>query len=934
MKKSYCAAALLASVTLSHATIYVGPFVPIFKGIQHAVGTNTPTTTVVNNGVQITDSTLQVVHCVKIDLSDPGVKLLATPAASSYVANSRETLSLSVPDFLRNNGLQVAADANFYSANPGGSDPSSEGVPSNVDGLLISTGRVVSAADSTRTASLLFTTNKTPIIALNNGAPGTNTTGIYNAVTGYYPVLTNGVNVWAVYNAAFNSAYPDSFIHQTQPRTAFGISQDRRYLFMMTIDGRQSGYSDGALDAETAMWLLQFGAWDGINMDGGGSTAMYMADCSGNPVGLNHSSLLVAIGRERYIGAHFGVYADALDSYITQVSVAPGVTDATVTWTTTTPSSSQVEYGLSQSYGTLSPLDSTMVTSHSVTLTGLSAGTRYYYRALSSDGVTQYSTPCPKSFVTTNNGVVKLLYDLTNSWKFSTGNLDGTNWQASGYNDSGWSGPGPGMLWADSRVSPNPNGVILENTQLPLNPANSGFPFITYYFRTHFNFIGSPSGVSLTFSNYIDDGAAFYLNGVEINRAYLPNPAFNSTTATGVNCPATGDATCPYVFTLSGSQAASLVSGDNVVAVEVHNKVFNSPDITFGQALLALVPPSGPPPVPFLTNVVVTPGETSATISWTTLSNANSQVKYGLTAGLGNSTPIDPTLVTNHSLTITGLQQLTKYYFQAVSTFGGVQYTSSGTFITVPFGVELVSMTDIWSYDTNNLSGTNWTAPTYDESLFIGQGPALLYIETSPLVAPLNTPVYPTNGGLPFPTYYFRTHFVFDTNLAGLSLMFSNYIDDGAIFYLNGTEVQRVRMDPGPQPVPYTALANGCPNSGVDCHADTNAPDVFRISGSLMTNLIQGADNVLAAEVHQRSASSSNIVFGSAVSLVRALVSETIVRISRSGNTTTVAWDGTGFTLQRANTLTGTNAWTDVPGPVKTSPYVATNPPAYFRLRQ
>src|SRR5205823_3750805 len=132
------------------------------------------------------------------------------------------------------------------------------------------------------------------------------------AVTGYYPVLTNGVNVWALYNSAFLSQYPDSFVHGSQPRTGFGISQDKRYLFLMTIDGRQPGSgggscgttittcgltvpsSNGALDAETGLWLLQFGAWDAISMDGGGSTAMYMADCGGEPIGLNHSSLLAS----------------------------------------------------------------------------------------------------------------------------------------------------------------------------------------------------------------------------------------------------------------------------------------------------------------------------------------------------------------------------------------------------------------------------------------------------------------------------------------------------------------------------------------------------------------------------------------------------------------------------------------------------------------
>ena len=824
----------------------------------------------------------------------------------------------------------MASDANFYTVFPGGSDPSSEGLPSEVQGLLISTGTVVSVADNTgRYASLMFTTNKIPIFNFNNRPPGTNTTGIYTAVTGYYPVLTNGVNIWALYYNDFFNAYPDFNIHSYQPRTVFGVSQDRRYLFMMTIDGRQGGYSDGALDADSAAWLLQFGAWNAINMDGGGSTAMYMADCVGNPVALNHSSLVAARGSERILGDHFGVYAKPLPSFINNIAAVPGQTTATITWTTASPASSQVGYGLTRSFGTLSAYDPTLSTNHSVTLSGLTPATRYFYQVLSSDGPTQYSSACGAPFLTTNNLSVGLIFDLTNDWKYSALNLDGINWQAPGYDDSGWTGHGPGLLWADSRVPPNPNGVQFENTPLPLDPNNAAYPFITYYFRTHFSYTNRLAGVTLIFSNYIDDGAAFYLNGAEINRGFLPNPAANATLATGTSCVG-GDATCPFVFTVSGDLATNLHSGDNVVAVEVHNFNSRSPDVTFGQALLYTIPP--PPPPPFITNLVVIPGETNATVTWTTISNATSRVIYGLTTNLNRATSFDPTLVTNHSVTVTGLLQLTTYYFRAVSSVSGTQYTASGVFATVPFYASLISLTNTWSYDTNNLDGANWQAPDYDESLFLGSGPALLYSGTNADVFPRNTLLPATASGLAFPTYYFRTHFVFNTNLAGLSIVFTNYIDDGAIFYLNGIEIQRVRMPPAPQAIGYADYVAACPP--VNCNAVNSAPDVFRISGDLLSNLLTGGDNLLAAEVHQNSADKSDVVLGSSMGLVHALVSETKLRIGRSGDIATISWDGSGFTLQSANNL-GTNSWSDVSGPVKTSPYSVTNPPAsaFYRLR-
>ncbi len=58
---------------------------------------------------------------------------------------------------------------------------------------------------------------------------------------------------------------------------------------------------------------------------------------------------------------------------------------AVIQWTTDTPSDSQVEYGPSTSYGSLSLRASTLVTTHSVTMTNLSAGAFYHSRVRSID---------------------------------------------------------------------------------------------------------------------------------------------------------------------------------------------------------------------------------------------------------------------------------------------------------------------------------------------------------------------------------------------------------------------------------------------------------------------------------------------------------------------------------------------------------------------
>ncbi len=65
---------------------------------------------------------------------------------------------------------------------------------------------------------------------------------------------------------------------------------------------------------------------------------------------------------------------------------------AAITWTTNVPSSSQVEYGTSTLYGSQTTLDSSPVTSHSLTVSGLTAGTVYHYRVLSGDSSSQITS--------------------------------------------------------------------------------------------------------------------------------------------------------------------------------------------------------------------------------------------------------------------------------------------------------------------------------------------------------------------------------------------------------------------------------------------------------------------------------------------------------------------------------------------------------------
>jgi hypothetical protein len=202
----------------------------------------------------------------------------------------------------------------------------------------------------------------------------------------------------------------------------------------------------------------------------------------------------------------------------------------------------------------------------------------------------------------------------------------------------------------------------------------------------------------------------------------------------------------------------------------------------------------------------------------------------------------------------------------------------------------LMSITQPWRYLTNNLDATpQWTTAAYDDSSWAGPGNALLYIETATLPAPKNTPLPGTAGGTPMLTYYFRTTFV-ATNVSQIGfLVFSNLIDDGAVFYLNGTEIQRTRMDPGT--VTYDTLANTFPGTG-----DATAFETFIIANDLLTNLIEGT-NLLAAEAHQVGASSSDVVFGSSVTAITGFIAtNTLISLGANwkyddkGNDQGTAW--------------------------------------------
>jgi phosphodiesterase/alkaline phosphatase D-like protein len=112
----------------------------------------------------------------------------------------------------------------------------------------------------------------------------------------------------------------------------------------------------------------------------------------------------------------FRTAADTTQPVISSIS-ASGITSTTavITWTTNEASTSQVEYGTSTLYGSASPLDSNLVTSHSVFLAGLTPGTLHHYRVKSADGSGNETISTDYEITTLSDTAIPVISGITTS---------------------------------------------------------------------------------------------------------------------------------------------------------------------------------------------------------------------------------------------------------------------------------------------------------------------------------------------------------------------------------------------------------------------------------------------------------------------------------------------------------------------------------------
>ena len=169
-------------------------------------------------------------------------------------------------------------------------------------------------------------------------------------------------------------------------------------------------------------------------------------------------------------------------------------------------------------------------------------------------------------------------------WRYNTtsNNLDGVGWHLPGFDDSAWV-QGLAGFTTSNNLEITTNGFELRSTNM-IAPASGG-P-ITAYYRVPFSFPGSTAGAALRLVGVVDDGLVAYINGVEAGRLRVTNASpvsfYHFATAAS---PESTDVHLP-LETIVLTNLSGLVSGNNLLALELHQNSATSSDALLSVQLL------------------------------------------------------------------------------------------------------------------------------------------------------------------------------------------------------------------------------------------------------------------------------------------------------------------------------------------------------------
>ncbi|MCA9172071.1 MAG: lamin tail domain-containing protein, partial [Planctomycetales bacterium] len=432
------------------------------------------------------------------------------------------------------------------------------------------------------------------------------------------------------------------------------------------------------------------------------------------------------------------------------------------------------------------------------------------------------------------------------------------------------------------------------------SPLVSEVPLVAgaYYYRHEFSYAGDPAHTVLSLRHFWDDGAIVYLNGQELTRVNLPDGAVSHETLAPI---AIGDPSWSTPLTFDGSL---LRKGRNVIAVEVHPAKISDTDMAFGLELTATETPV--PPDQVRVGVVINELErVGAPVQLIELFNGGDvpvllsslqlRVRDTLAVlpdemlAVGGFATVQVDVEPNPSDLIV-LSELTTgdvldamhaaptrlarvpdgvgaFYNEAEMSLGAANQVPLEDAIVIneimyhappryalpaeppTFAAQpLVKLDAVWRYnDTGEALPTGWAQTTHAIGGNWNSGPGLLGFETGPVIEP---GIGTTLAGSKF-TYYFETDFEVTAAMLAATdeFQFQHAIDDGAIFYLNGSEVYRFNMPEGD--VTSTTRSNTAINNAELSSIVPLAKEAFQVGV-----------NRLSVEVHQSSLASSDMIFG------------------------------------------------------------------------
>lgn len=239
-----------------------------------------------------------VIHVVKIDLNAPDLSFFVTPGDPDAPIRPFEARTTSA--FLMEFGVQLAINGDcctpWHDNGPLDYYPHA-GDPVGVKGMAATGGDVIQVGNPDYPVLAINADNRVDI-----GEPPRDP---YHVVAGKHMLVIRGES------AIDEDEWP--YWPDLHPRTAAAINAAGDTLMLFSVDGRQPGYSEGMTIPEMVALMLEYGAHDAINLDGGGSTTFVTEGEDGMPLVLNTPIHNHILNRERPIATHLGVIARPLD---------------------------------------------------------------------------------------------------------------------------------------------------------------------------------------------------------------------------------------------------------------------------------------------------------------------------------------------------------------------------------------------------------------------------------------------------------------------------------------------------------------------------------------------------------------------------------------------------------------------------------------------